>query len=113
MTNRLVGSYCYHIGVEKQHILLTSGLMKIIINNNNKRTSLAPISSENPSSVAQQQAFVYSTLKYHGVLKQVNHGKYQGWGEFKNELELFSSIPEFELKDFEQVELELELKDFE
>ena len=37
---------------------------------------------------------------------------YQGWGEFKNELELFDSIPELELKDFEQVDLEMELKDF-
>ena len=39
---------------------------------------------------------------------------FQGWGELKNEFELLNLIPgfEFELKDFEQVELELGLKDF-
>ena len=28
----------------------------------------------------------------------------QGWGELKNELELFNSIHEFELKDFHRAE---------
>ena len=38
-----------------------------------------------------------------------------GWGELKNEFELFNSIPEFELKDLKQVKLvlEFELKGFE
>ena len=37
----------------------------------------------------------------------------QGCENKKNEFELFNSIPEFELKDFELVEFEFELKDFE
>ena len=37
--------------------------------------------------------------------------KNQGWGELKNELELFNSIPKFELKDFHQAEFEFELKE--
>ena len=35
----------------------------------------------------------------------------QGWGELKNLLELLNSVPEFELKDFDQAEFELQ--DFE
>ena len=33
--------------------------------------------------------------------------------QFKDELELFSSVPEFELKDFDQAEFEFKLNDFE
>ena len=36
----------------------------------------------------------------------------QRWGEFKNELELLNSVPEFELKDFHQAGFEFEFKDF-
>ena len=35
-----------------QHLEMMNRLIEV--NNNNKKTSLAPISSENPSSVAQQ-----------------------------------------------------------
>ena len=66
--------------------------------------------SFNKSTTVQNLLRVYSVvLSIDRYCHSICH--IQGWGEIKNELELFSSIPEFELKDFEQVEFEL--KDFE